>query len=261
MTTKTDRRARYGTHRFLHPWLLLCALLGFSCAHAQQFNSDNQWTAPHGVSTLVATVGQEYSALLAVAALGEGWEWNIGATRFDEDRGRHTDAHYSGIFYVKHRVWENEAATGGFAWMAGTGISPSYLSEGEVTDTFQSWWANAIFTFPFRDGTVTWDVLPGFTANFNRDLEGESAWNMAYSTRVAVYKIIPQSAIVGEVFGTTGEDHADPQYRIGVRWESKRVIIAATYGRGFDGTGGPRFELGFMMFTNPIKLLCVGGGC
>ena len=103
--------------------------------------------------------------------------------------------------------------------------------------------------------------MPGFTANFDKDQQDNTAWNMAYSSRVAVYKVIPQSAIVGEVFGTTGEEYTDPQYRIGVRWESPRVIVAATYGRGFDGTGGPRFELGFMVFTDPMKIFCVGGGC
>lgn len=243
-------------------WAFALAVLLLSIdARAQQYNSDNQWTAPHGVGTLIATAGQEYSAFLAVAALRPDWEWNVGITRFEADPRNGTDAHHSGTFYVKHRVWENEAGNGGFAWMAGMGISPSYLSEGEVTKNFKSWWGNLIYTTPFRDGAVTWDILPGFTANFDQDDGRESTWNMSYSTRVAVYKIIPQSAIVGEVFGTTGEDYADPQYRIGVRWESEHVIVAATYGRGFDGTGGPRFELGIMALTDPKKFLCLGGGC
>jgi len=42
-------------------------------AEAQQFNSDNQWTAPHGAATIIATIGEEYSASLAVAALRPGW--------------------------------------------------------------------------------------------------------------------------------------------------------------------------------------------
>jgi len=244
----------------LWAFALVFLLLGID-ARAQQFNSDNQWTAPHGVGTFVATFGQEYSALLAVAALRPDWEWNLGVTRFEADDRTGIDTHETLTFYAKHRVWENDAGTGGFAWLAGTGISPSYLSAGEETHNFQSWWATAVYTMPFRDGAVTWDILPGFTANFDKDQKNETAWNMSYSTRMAVYKVIPQSAIVAEVFGTTGEDYADPQYRIGVRWESPRVVVAATYGRGFDGTGGPRFELGIIAFTDPKKFFCVGGGC
>jgi len=239
-------------------WALAIAF-AVPAAEAQQFNSDNQWTAPHGVETFVLTIGQEYSAFLAVAALRPDWEFNIGVTRFQEDPDNPDDDHYSGIFYVKHRLWENEDANGGAAIMAGTGYSPSYLAEGEVTDTFESWWVNGVYTIPFRGGDIGLDLLPGVIVNTDKDRTGEDAWNFTYSSRVAVYKIIPQSAIVGEVFGTVGEAHAPPQYRVGVRWESERVIIAATYGREFDGSGGPRFEIGAMVLTNQLKFFCLGG--
>lgn len=242
--------------------ILTClVLVAPAGAQAQQYNSDNQWTAPHGVGTLVATVGQEYSTLVGVAALLPDTEFNIGVTRFDEDPDDRSDAYYSGILYVKRRLSENEAGTAGTAIMAGTGINPSHLSAGEVTDTFQSWFANYVYTKAFRDGEVTWDLLPGVMVNLDKDQQDETAWGMTWSTRVAVYKIIPSSAIVGEVFGTTGEAYAEPTYRIGVRWESPKLIVAATYGDSFDGSGSPRFELGFLYLTDPHRFFCLGGGC
>jgi len=241
--------------------LVAALALAGAPAGAQQFNSDNQWTAPHGVGTFVLTAGQEYSAFVATAALLEDWEFNLTLTLFPEDPENQSEDHYSGGFYVKHRLWQNEAETGGFALMFGTGNSPSYLAEGEVTDTFRSWWANAVYTIPFRDGDVQLDLLPGFIATFDKDRQGSDTWNAAYSSRLAVYKIIPSSAIVAEVFGTVGEQHAPPQYRAGIRWESPHVIVAGTYGRQFDGEGGARFELGLIMLTNPLKIFCLGGGC
>ncbi len=121
--------------------ILLCGLFVFGAAEAQQFNSDNQWTAPHGVSTLIATVGEEYSALLAVAALYPHTEFNVGLTRFTAHPEKRTDAHNSGISYIKRTMRENEAANGGWSLSVGTRVSPSYLEQGEITHTFQSWFA------------------------------------------------------------------------------------------------------------------------
>jgi len=56
---------------------------------------------------------------------------------------------------------------------------------------------------------------------------------------------------VAEVFGTAGEAKSDPRYRFGVRWESKKLVIAATYSDAFDGSGGAGFEIGFIYFTEP----------
>lgn len=243
-----------------------CLAVGLSLAmappvSAQQFNSDNQWTAPHGVATFVLTAGQEYSAVVVTAALFEGWELNAALTRFPEDPESRTEDHYSGSFWVKHRLWQNEAENGGFALSFGTGHSPSYLSEGAVTDTFRSWFGNAIYTVPFRDGDVQLDLLPGAIVTLDKDRSDNDTANFSYSSRLAVYKVIPRSAIVAEVYGTVGELHAPPQYRAGIRWESPRVIVAGTYSRQFDGGGGARFEIGVMVLTDPLKIFCLGGGC
>jgi hypothetical protein len=230
-------------------------------AQAQQFNSDNQWTAPHGVGTLVLTAGEEYSTAVAVAALLPDTEFNIGVTRFRDSPEDRTDAHYSGVFYIKRRLSENEAGNAGTSISFGTGVNPSYLSAGEVTDTFQSWFATYDYTMAFRDGQVTWDLLPGVVVNLDKDQQDETAWGMTWSTRVAVYQIIPQSAIVAEVFGTAGEAYAEPAYRVGIRWESPKLVVAATYGNSFDGSGSPGFEIGLIYLTDPHRWLCLGGGC
>jgi hypothetical protein len=228
---------------------------------AQQFNSDNQWTAPHGVGTLVLTAGQEYSSAIAVAALFPDTEFNIGLTRFKDSPEDRTEAHYSGLFYIKRRLSENEAGNAGTSISFGTGINPSYLAAGEVTDTFQSWFATYDYTMAFRDGQITWDLMPGVMVNLDKNQEDDPAWGFTWSTRAAVYKIIPQSAIVAEVWGTTGEAYAEPSYRFGVRWESDKLIVAATYGDSFDGSGSPRFEIGLIYLTDPHRILCLGGGC
>ena len=57
-------------------------------AIAQQFAGDNQWVAPHGVATIVGTVGEEYSQFYAIGALVPDWEFNLQLTHYyDDPRG------------------------------------------------------------------------------------------------------------------------------------------------------------------------------
>jgi hypothetical protein len=219
------------------PHLALLILLP-TFAHAQQFYSDNQWTAPHGVGTFIATAGEEYSMLQGVVALFPDWEFNAGVTTYYEDPLNTTERHNTGTFYLKYRISENEQETGGLAVMGGTAVDPSHLEAGVVTDTFKTWWGSLIYTVPFNDGQITWDLMPGFLLDINDSQSDDAAWGFTYSSPVAIYDIIPQSAIVAEVFGTTGEAWSDPRYRFGVRWESKKLIIAATYSDAFDGSAG-----------------------
>ena len=237
--------------------VVLCLGLWAPAVFGQQYNSDNQWTAPRGVGTGIVTVGQDYSALVGVAALFEDWEFNVGLTSYYEDPQNVSDRHNTGALYVKHRLWENEQATGGAAILAGTGVDPSYIRAGTATDTLKTWWASYVYTIPFNDGRITWDLLPGVLLNLNQDRKDEKAWGMTYSTRLAIYDVIPQSAIVSEVFGTAGEGYAKPSYRFGVRWESEKLIIAVTYSNAFDGSGGAGFEVGLMYLTDPR--FCFGG--
>jgi len=233
----------------------LVGLLGFTSAsdcRAQQFNSDNYWTAPHGVATIVATAGQHYSTLLDVVALFPGWEFNLGATLFKEDEEANTLNHFSTIVAVKHMLYENQAKTGGWSATVGSGVNPSYLQAGTVTNPFATYWFYVAGSFPLFNNTLSLDLLPGTLVNLDQGANDETAWGFTYSGRLAIYKVIPQSAIVGEIFGTEGDAYSKPQYRAGVRWESSKVVAALSYGAAADGTQGAGVELGLMVFTPPF---------
>lgn len=226
-------------------------------AQAQQFSGDNQWVAPYGVGTFVATVGQEYSQFYAIASLVPEWEFNAQFTHFYDDPAERSDSYTATGLYVKRRLKENEAQTSGYAFLAGTGSYPEHVELGERNTALKSWWAMGVATYNFADDRVLWDILPGVSYNTDEGGTGANAWAFTYSSRVAVYDVIPQSAVVAEVFGAAGEAYAKPSYRFGVRWESPKVVIAVTYANAFDGSGGAGFEVGVMYFTEPR--FCFGG--
>jgi hypothetical protein len=241
--------------------VVLMALAGLltplDSANAQQFYGDNQWVAPHGVATLVGIAASEYSQVIATAALVPEWEFNLSLTYTYDDPLTGSSSYNSGSFYIKRRLSQNEAETAGYAIMAGTGLWPEHIVDGNVSSAGKSWWANLNATYSFLDDNVLLDVLPGFVVNFDSDRRGEEEWGFTYGSRVAIYDVIPRSAIVAEVFGTAGEAFAEPSYRAGLRWESDKLIIALTYTDAFDGSAGGGVELGFMYLTEPR--FCFGG--
>ena len=210
--------------------LLFAVSLAFSeMAHAQQFAGDNQWVAPAGVSTLVGSVGEDYSSAILVGALIPEWEFNAMGTYYYEDPRNDSEDYLASTFWAKHRLFETDDGTEG------------YFVQGTAT-------------YAFADNKVLLDFVPGVIVNLDQDDNDETAWGFTYVSRLAVYDIIPQSAIVGEVFGTAGEAFAEPSYRFGVRWESKNLVIAATYSDAFDGSGGPGVGIGHHLLY-PAALL------
>ena len=238
---------------------VLCAgLLCFGTpANAQQFVGDNQWVAPYGVSTIAGSVGEEYSQLYLISALVPEWEFNLQLTRYEDDVVNDTESYTSTNLFAKRRLYESENGNTGYSVVFGTGQFPEHLEQGEVTDAFETWWAVGTATYGWKNDRVLLDVMPGFTLDTKHGETESTAWGFTYASRLAIYDVIPQSALVGEVFGTAGEAYAKPSYRVGVRWESKKLVIAATYSDAFDGSGGAGFELGFIYFTEPR--LCWGG--
>jgi hypothetical protein len=233
-------------------------LLWFSApANAQQFAGDNQWVAPYGVSTLVATAGEEYAQVYAFSSLVPEWEFNAQLTCFYDDYFNGDEDYAAANLFVKRRLSENEAGTSGYAVVAGTGQFPEHLEQGTVTDALETWWVMGVATYAFANDQVLLDLLPGVALNTEYGDEEKTAWGFTYSSRPAIYGVIPQSAVVAEVFGTAGEAYADPAYRFGIRWEGKKWVVAATYSDAFNGDGGAGFELGVMYFTEPR--LCWGG--
>ncbi len=231
--------------------LWLCLALPGERAEAQQFAGDNQWVAPHGVATAVLSVGEEYSQIYAIAALVPEWEFNVQLVQYYDDPRINTESFTATSLYVKRRLSESENGKTGYALLGGTGMFPEHLDEGEVANDWQSWWIMGVGTYGFMDDQVLLDVLPGVVANLDKEQTGQTAWGFTYTSRVAVYHVIPQSAVVAEVFGTTGEAYAPPSYRFGVRWESPKWVAALTYSDAFNGSGGAGVEFGLMYFTEP----------
>ena len=227
-------------------------------AFGQQFNSDNYWTAPHGTQTSVGTVGENYSLLLVTGALFPRWEFNIGATLYKADPQANTPRYFSTTAYVKYMAYENEARNGGWGIMAGTGVNPGHVEAGALTNDLKSYWATVPVTIPFLDGGVSWDLMPGVSLNKEYGAVQDTTVGYTYSTRLAIYGVVPQSALVGEVFGSEGDAYVPAQYKVGVRWESKTIVAALTYGDtfGHEGRGGG-LELGVLIFSP--RFLCFGG--
>src|SRR5210317_1636039 len=146
--------------------LVLIFVLAYpSSSTAQQFNGDNQWVAPHGVATLVGTVGEEYSQAYLVAALVPEWEFNLQLTHYYEDAAADSDSFDVANIYVKHRLSENEAGTTGYAFFLGTGVFPDHRELGERMQAFESWYAQGVGTYGFLDDKVLLYLVPGVVAN------------------------------------------------------------------------------------------------
>src|SRR5215218_1137096 len=92
--------------------------------------------------------------------------------------------------------------------------------------------------------------MPGVTVNHNYGQSKTTAWGTTYSTRMGWYPFDPRWSLVGEVFGTTGEAEAIPEYKIGLRWEpSQYAVFALSYGQEFKGSNGAGFEVSIMLFS------------
>lgn len=111
-----------------------------------------------------------------------------------------------------------------------------------------------IILFSLFDKAVSWDLNPGAQYTFDQGTENATGdWAFRYSTRVAVYKIIPKTAIVGEVYGSSGGGSAHTEYRVGLRYEPNNYFIPAlTYGNTTDGSRGPGVEIGVLIISPPF---------
>jgi hypothetical protein len=239
---------------------VLCIVIA-SPARAQQFNSDNYLSKPHGVQTTILTVGERNNMLMTTFSLLPRWEFTLAAYLFDVDDDPKTADGYSTSLYAKYMIYENAAKTGGVAVKAGTGLEPGYINNSSgvpLKDAFRTYWMNAPATLPLFDNKLSWDLMPG--ASITQEYgEGEAVVGaFTYATRMAWYPVHPEWALVGEVYGSAGVTEAIPEYRVGLRWEpNQHVVLALSYDDEFDGDNGGGVELGLMLFSHPY--LCVGG--
>jgi hypothetical protein len=217
---------------------------------AQQFNTDNYLTMPHGTATIVLTAGGRNAGTAASFALAPKWEFFAQAFLYWENEKELSPQHFNILGYAKYMFWVNKENNGGGAAFLGFGKSPGYWEQTEFLKTHQNIWTAVPITLPLFNNTISWDIMPGAIFDWSNGESGDPAWGFTYSTRVAVYKIIPKTAIVGEIYGTSGSAYSAPEYKIGLRWEPNNTIVPAiTYGRSLDGTSGPQLEIGVLIFS------------
>lgn len=225
---------------------------------AQQYNSDNYLAMPHGTVTTVLTLGTEYSTMITSASLLRDWEFFAGAFLTWDDPETGESSKFSTTLYAKYMFHENETKNGGFAIAAGMGSYPGYYEEGVIADPATTFWAIPQLSIPLFDGKLLWDLNPGVTLNTDYGEEKTTEVGFTYSTRAALYGLIPSAAIVGEIYGAEGGAYTPAQYRIGIRWEaSDSFIPAVTWSQAFNGDPSGGFEVGFMAFSP--RWACLGG--
>jgi hypothetical protein len=247
--------ARRGARLFL---LAVAAGAVAPGAAAQQFNTDNYLAMPHGTGTFLLTYGQSYAVLLNSFSLFPSWEFFAGATMYWSENDASSTDSFSTTLYVKKMFYENAEKNGGFAVMGGSGGFPGYLEKGEIVGSFRTYWIAAPLSVPLFKERLLWDIMPGTVVERDLPREKGAAWAFTYSTRFALYGVVPQSAIVGEVFGAEGGAGSAAEYKAGLRWEpSPSVVVALTYGSALDGSKGAGLEAGVMVFTP--RFLCFGG--
>jgi hypothetical protein len=238
--------------------LLVVATLWCVSTFGQQYNSDSWLSKPHGMATIIPTVGQRNTMLMTTFSLFPKWEFTTAAYLYNDDNDPKTDDGYSASLYAKYMFYENKAQTGGMAVKVGTGLFPGNLDgEDRTKDAFKTYWMNMPCTVPLFNNKLSWDIMPGVSMTRNYGANESTAWSFTYSTRLAWYAFGPNASFVGEVFGSKGQTVNHPDYKIGWRWEpSQYVVWAFTYGGEFNGTNGAGFEVGVMLFTPPF--LCSG---
>ena len=234
--------------------LISIMILGQIKVHAQQFNSDNYLSKPHGVSTIILTYGQRNMMFMTTFSLLRNWEFTGAAYLYNNDKDPLTDDGHSLSFYAKYMFYENRAKTSGFAVKFGTGLDPGYLDGSDRTnDAFKTYWMNVPVTFGFFGYRLSWDLMPGASVTRNYGAEKQTAWAFTYSTRLAWYPFSPELSVVGEIYGSAGEVYAKPEYRAGLRWEpNQHSVFALTYDDEIGGNHGAGFEIGMMLFTPPF---------
>jgi hypothetical protein len=248
---------RFALARFAAALLLVLCTQTARPALAQQFNSDNYLSKPHGVATIILTTGERNTMWMTTFSLFPRWEFTAAAYLFNTDNDPKTADGYSSSYYAKYMIYENKAKTGGVAVKGGTGLEPGYVNESvKLKDAFQTFWTNTPVTVPFFNNKLSWDAMPGFSVTKQYGDSTETVGSFTYATRLAWNPTSPKLALVGEVYGAAGAAEAEPEYRVGLRWEpSQYAVFALTFDDEFHGTNGAGFEVGVMLFSPPFAKL------
>ncbi len=232
--------------------IILLVLFGHSSSHlnAQQFNSDNYVVMPHGTGTFVITNGERNAAFVNSFGLIPRFEFFVQGNLFWENEKTESPQHFTATLYAKYSLWVNTQKSSGVSVFLGFGKSPGYYTQKEFLTLHKNYWTAVVYTLPLFNKTIYWDFMPGGMVDIDYKGSKNAAWGFTYSSRINVYKLIPKTAIVAEIFGTEGSIYSAPEYKIGLRYEPNDFIIPAiTYGNTLSGTGGAGFEIGLVIFT------------
>ncbi|GMQ35120.1 hypothetical protein Ataiwa_33930 [Algoriphagus taiwanensis] len=217
---------------------------------AQQFNTDNFLTMPHGTGTFVISTGQRSTNLISSFALVPRFEFFVQGNLFRDYRIENYVQHFTTTVYAKYMFWANEENNGGGAVFFGFGRSPGYYQDTQFTQLHKNVWTAIPITIPLLNNAISWDIMPGALVDFNAKDRNESAWGFTWSSRLAIYKVIPKTAIVAEVYGTQGQAQSPAEYKIGLRYEPNDFIVPAiSYSSQFKGAYGAGLEIGIVIFT------------
>lgn len=231
--------------------IIFLFLITVTFTKAQQFNSDNYVTMPKGTGTFVVNYGERDASFYMVFALFNNFELNIQTNLFKENVSNAIPNHFTTNIYGKYTFWKNKKDNGGGAVFLGMGRSPGYYTQNEYSEMHQNYWTAVPVTIPIGN-SIFWDIMPGALVDFGfeENLKKTTAWGFTYSSRVAIYKVIPETAIVGEIYGTEGKAYSQPEYKAGLRWEPNAwITLAGTYGAALNGEKGAGFELGIVIYT------------
>ena len=80
-------------------------------AAAQQFNTDNYLTMPHGTATIVLKAGQRNAGVVTSFALLPRWEFFAQAFLFWENEKELAPQHFNTLLYTKYMFWVSELPT------------------------------------------------------------------------------------------------------------------------------------------------------
>lgn len=228
---------------------VLIGFISFS-SQGQQFNTDNYLTMPHGTGTFVLTGGERDASMYATFALRPRFELNFSVNAFWEDKSTKSPQHFSTNVFGKYMFWVNEANNAGAAVFLGVGRSPGYYNANGYSSFHKNYWTAVPLTIPLLHNTISWDLMPGALVDFEYGDNKEASWGFTWSTRVAIYKIIPKTAIVGELYGTEGTVSSETEFKVGLRWEPNDYIVPAiSYSAGLNGGDAAGFEIGVIIFT------------
>jgi len=178
------------------------------------------------------------------------FEFFVQANLFRDYRIDNYVQHFTTTVYAKYMFWVNKKKNGGGAVFLGFGQSPGYYADTEYTDLNKNVWTAFPLTIPLFDNMISWDIMPGGMVDFNSKDQGEIAWGFTWSSRIAIYKIIPKTAIVAEAYGTEGQASSPAEYKVGLRWEPNDYIVPAiSYSSQLQGGYGAGLEIGIVIFA------------